>query len=109
MHMNNPKVIMFISLLTVTIMLFCFTTCHAFTAVISWKTVSGSDLNGYILYESTDGVNFKKKLTLQSSATRIEIHNLSKYVNVYWCLASVDKTGNISKSSNIVKYIKYGG
>lgn len=78
--------------------------CFAYNAVITWKRVSGSDLAGYILYESYDGVNFKKKLTLQASTTSIVMHNLSKYVTVYWCLASFDTSGNISPSSNIVLY-----
>lgn len=78
----------------------------AFTSIITWKTVSGSDLAGYSLYQSNDGKTYTKILTLQASATSIKIHNNSKYVSVYYYLVSFDKNGNVSAKSNIVSYIR---
>lgn len=104
-RLNNPKLTMLISLVIFTIALIWHSTCHAYTAIITWTNVSG-DVAGYTLYESNNGRYYKKKISLGPNATRIELHNLSKYISVYWYLVSFDAVGNQSLKSNVVKYIR---
>ena len=79
--------------------------CFGYNAVITWSKVPDGDLGGYTIYQSSNGVKYKKIATVQPTATKIILHNQSKYVNAYWYVKSFDINGNESKPSNIVKYI----
>ena len=97
------KNIAFLVLLTIFTLIFCVS-CFGFNAVITWSKVPDTDLAGYSLYQSNDGIKYKKIVTVQSTATKITLHNQSKYVDVYWYLVSVDLSGNESNRANIVRY-----